>query len=287
MPYVHHTVLHFPISFGILAAALALLSVNGNERWGQLYRITTYLAAVTVVLAAASGLLAAPHAIGGGLAKGNVASHRNLGLAGGVLLVLSTWLAWRAHRRKSVVLIRVAAAVSVLAAVVVSAGAHVGGDMLHPGLAPWSKEKHMHGLVDKSSLNCGCAERILHTVSNAPRNGPTAGCARTRLTPSEARPIEDLACASFGLQPVVGPACCGAKKMVAVRRLLRESLRARMILHLADADWRALRRRASGSQGPCRSAVAAAQESRPDWRPCDADCPGRRPRIPRKSGLRI
>ena len=42
-------------------------------------------------------------------------------------------------------LMKIGGALTVLAAGIVAVGAHAGGEMLHPGLAPWSKERHTHG----------------------------------------------------------------------------------------------------------------------------------------------
>ncbi|MBS2012581.1 MAG: hypothetical protein JST00_06835 [Deltaproteobacteria bacterium] len=145
MAYVHHLVIHFPIAFVSLAALVALVAVvRRDPARGREAAALLALATLAAVVAAGSGLLSAGHFIDGGGDAGKVALHRNLALGAAALTLVASVFAWRASRTGSGPSAVVAAA-SVVAAVVVSVGAHLGGDLVHPGLAPWSAQPHSHG----------------------------------------------------------------------------------------------------------------------------------------------
>ncbi len=147
MPYLHHIFLHFPIALSAAAALFAIFGwvPRGGAQWQAASRLTTYLAAATAALAIASGLASAAHFIDEGGAPSQVALHRNLALTAGTLLLLGAALVWRGTRAPGSFAARASAVLTVVAAAGVSIAAHFGGEMLHPGLAPWSHQPHHHG----------------------------------------------------------------------------------------------------------------------------------------------
>lgn len=99
-------------------------------------------------MAAATGLLSAGHVIEGGVPAATVELHRNVAIAGVALLLFSAVAAMLGNRRGLEALARTAEIVALLAAAVVGAAAHLGGDMLHHGMGPWSAKPHSHGTAD-------------------------------------------------------------------------------------------------------------------------------------------
>lgn len=146
MAYVHHLVIHFPIAFAALAALLALYGLfSASTAWVRAASAVTYLTAVAAVVAAASGLLSAGHFVEGGGDAAAVAFHRNLALGATVVLAAAGAFSWNASRRDAGAKSRVAGVASILGAVAISGAGHFGGEMLHPGMAPWSNKAHSHG----------------------------------------------------------------------------------------------------------------------------------------------
>lgn len=139
MPYLHHLLVHFPVAFSLAAAIGALLAMRAEERWGWLGRIAAIAAVAAAVLTAVTGLLSAGHVIEMGGDAGQIARHRNLALGATGLLAVSV-LVMRFSKRRAL-----GVTSAVIAAAAVGVAAHFGGDMLHPGLAPWSEAPHHHG----------------------------------------------------------------------------------------------------------------------------------------------
>jgi uncharacterized membrane protein len=155
MPYVHHLAIHFPIALASLAAALAMYAwVRKATEWERVAAIVAQLGALSAVVAAVTGLLSASHIIEGGVAPAVVELHRNVALAGTGLLILAalaSYVAARSAKRaesegRSGSPARLAGVLMLIAATAVGAGAHLGGEMLHPGMAPWSNKPHSHGM---------------------------------------------------------------------------------------------------------------------------------------------
>lgn len=147
MPYLHHVAIHFPIALTMLAAlcaGLAQVGVGSMSRDAR--RWLAYLAAASALVAITSGLLSASH-VGGEIDDIKVARHRNVALLATALSVTTAILGWVGHRRSSGALVRTSEIGSIVVAAVVGLAGHLGGDMLHPGLAPWSTEAHSHGMA--------------------------------------------------------------------------------------------------------------------------------------------
>ena len=146
MAWLHHILNHFPIALSPLAATLLIVAlVRPTETLVAGSRCLVYLAAAVALPTLATGLLSAGHVIERGGDAARVALHRNAALGATVLQVFASASVWfgvkRAHRGAAVF----GAVASVAAAGSVAVAGHLGGDMLHAGLAPWSKEPHHHG----------------------------------------------------------------------------------------------------------------------------------------------
>jgi len=146
MPWLHHLFLHFPIALSAAAALFVLIGWvrRGDESWQAASRLTAYLAAVTGVLAIATGLASAVHFVEGGGEGAQVERHRNLALTAGAMLLLGATLTWRGTRAPGSFAARAGSVVTLVVAAAVSLAAHFGGEMLHPGLAPWAEAPHSH-----------------------------------------------------------------------------------------------------------------------------------------------
>lgn len=143
MAYIHHLVVHFAISLAVIAAPCWLIAWRRQGDWLPAARGLALAAAAASVIAAASGLLSASHVIEMGGDPERIAIHRNLALGGAAVMLVTSVLSFLDSRRDAKRWLTVVA--SVLAATGLSVAAHFGADMLHPGLAPWSREPHHHG----------------------------------------------------------------------------------------------------------------------------------------------
>lgn len=156
MAYVHHLVIHFPIAFATLAALLAIYGlIRSSNEWVRAASALTYVTALVGFVAAASGLLSADHFVEGGGDASAVALHRNLALGATAVLIVAAVVSWRASRPGAPQGSRVAGGISILGAVAVSAAGHFGGEVLHPGMAPWSSKPHGHGAMADATANGG------------------------------------------------------------------------------------------------------------------------------------
>ncbi len=145
MPYVHHTVLHFVLGLAILPPIFGALAWRrGDGAWSLELRLVMYLIVAFAMVTSTSGLFSAGHVIAGGMAAAKVELHRNLALGATVVWALlggATWWVARTGDPRNYKRLTVASAG---AAAFVSFAAHFGGDMLHPGLAPWASAPHSH-----------------------------------------------------------------------------------------------------------------------------------------------
>lgn len=140
VPYLHHLLVHLPIALSLGAAVISAVALRGDDRWSWLARLTTASAALLAIVTAATGLLSAGHVIEMGGDPALIAKHRNLALGSTGLMLLAAAAVWLgAGRRVSGVI------ATGLAAAATATAAHFGGDMLHPGLSPWSAKPHHHG----------------------------------------------------------------------------------------------------------------------------------------------
>jgi uncharacterized membrane protein len=140
VPYLHHVLIHFPIAFGLAAAVCSVMALRSDERWWWGERLAANAAAALALTAVVSGLLSAGHVIEMGGDPAQIATHRNVGLGATGLMLAAVVARWLGPKRRLLAVI-----VSVLAVAATAVAAHLGGDMLHPGLAPWSAAPHHHG----------------------------------------------------------------------------------------------------------------------------------------------
>ncbi len=146
MPYLHHVVLHFPIALTIASAFVHTVAwIRKDDTAFALGRVLVYLAAVSALVAASSGLLSADHVVELGGDARAIARHRNAALAFTAMVVVAAGASYAWQRRSGPYLGVAAHALPVVAAGLVGLAAHFGGDMLHPGIAPWSSAAHRHG----------------------------------------------------------------------------------------------------------------------------------------------
>lgn len=195
MAYIHHLVVHFAISLAIVAAPCWLIAWRRQGDWLPAARGLALAAAAASVIAAASGLLSASHVIEMGGDPERIAIHRNLALGGAAVMLVTAVLSFLDSRRDAKRWLTVVA--SVLAATGLSVAAHFGADMLHPGLAPWSREPHHHG---------PSAQATQHAH---PDEGPAVGSAAARApaAPAASAPaaISAAAPAASGSSPPAVP----------------------------------------------------------------------------------
>lgn len=199
MAWLHHLFLHFPIA---LSAAAALFVVIGwvrrrDESWQAASRLTAYLSAGSGVLAIATGLASAAHFVEGGGDAAQVAFHRNLALAAGALLLLAAALTWRGTRAPQALAARAGSVVTLVVAAAVSLASHFGGEMLHPGLAPWAEGPHHHGPVAGGGMD-------MHDDGEAP-HGPGAPAAGSTPTPPGRDGQAPVTAVQVGSDGGVGP----------------------------------------------------------------------------------
>lgn len=178
MPYAHHLFLHFPIALGMVAALFAALAwARPDPRWTTMARSLAYLTLGAAVAAATTGLLSADHLLEDGADASKIELHRNLALAGVGAWAVAVALTWRASRAqaiaesgKSAASDKMAYAATVLAAGVVGLGAHFGGELVHPGMAPWSTEAHSHGMgmSEHDELHASSDGGAMGAMSNMP-----------------------------------------------------------------------------------------------------------------------
>lgn len=177
MPFVHHTILHFVLGLAFLPPLLGAVAWRRNGGvWSLELRLIVYMIALTAVIAAGSGLLSAEHVIEGGMDASRVALHRNFALAATALWLLiaagTLWAARRDDGRRY----RTLTVVAAVGTASVSIAGHFGGDMLHPGLAPWAQAPHHHGpTAGSGAADHGAMPDDHHAASTATGNAPSAG----------------------------------------------------------------------------------------------------------------
>ncbi len=146
MPYLHHLLLHFPLTLALGAALMAIYGVAVRKPGPQIVALWLLVAtAVVAVPAATTGLLSESHAIEEAGPSDILQGHKNAALLATVLSALvAVWAGWalrgtaRAHPRYLV-------PASLLVAGGMGLTGYQGGEFVHPGMAPWATEGHTHG----------------------------------------------------------------------------------------------------------------------------------------------
>lgn len=124
----HVVLIHFPIALFVSGVALDLLSRGRSiSRFATAAYINLTMAVLTVVPAAATGLLAWQLALDGRKLKGLLLLHLTGGLASTVLILASWWVQRRARQTASELLPKYRLAIELLAVTVVGLTAHIGG----------------------------------------------------------------------------------------------------------------------------------------------------------------
>ena len=172
--YLHHLVGHFPIALSAVAALFVVIGwVRPTDSWRAAGQLLTVLAAASGVVAIATGLGSAEHFVEAGGDAQKVALHRNLALGAGALLVLAALFTWRGVRAPGALVARVGGVLTLVTAAAVSVAAHFGGEMIHPGLAPWSSAPHRHGAAPLGDAHV--YDHARHPDEAPPRAGSRAG----------------------------------------------------------------------------------------------------------------
>jgi len=172
--YLHHLVTHFPIALSAVAALFVVIGwVRPNESWRAVGQLLTFLAAASGVVAIATGLGSAEHFVEAGGDAQKVALHRTLALGAGALLVLAALFTWRGMRAPGALVARVGGVLTLVTAAAVNVAAHFGGEMIHPGLTPWSSAPHRHSAVTTGDAHVHDDER--HHNEAPPSAGSHAG----------------------------------------------------------------------------------------------------------------
>lgn len=124
----HVVLIHFPIALFVSGVALDLLSLGRIvSRFATAAYINLAIAAVTVVPAAATGLLAWQFALDGHRLKGILLWHFACGLASTVLILTSWWNQSRSRKTASGLLPGYRLAIELLGVAVLGLTAHLGG----------------------------------------------------------------------------------------------------------------------------------------------------------------
>jgi uncharacterized membrane protein len=124
----HVVLIHFPIALFVSGVALDLLS-RGRvvSKFATAAYINLMIAALTVVPAAATGLLAWQFTLDGRRLKGILLLHFAGGLASTVLILASWWIQRRSRKTTSEFLPGYRPAIELLGVVVLGLTAHLGG----------------------------------------------------------------------------------------------------------------------------------------------------------------
>lgn len=150
MPYLHHVAIHFPIALAMLAALGSIVAWIRGDWFRDARRLLSYLVTLSALVAATSGLLSAAH-VAGEIEDSKVARHRNVALTAASIAILTGLLGFVGARKRSSALVRTSEVGSIVTAAAIGLAGHFGGDMLHPGLTPWSTEPHSHGMKHEHS----------------------------------------------------------------------------------------------------------------------------------------
>src|SRR5258708_9442050 len=124
----HVVLIHFPIALFVSGVVLDFLSRGKSiSKFATAAYINLTAAALTVVPAAVTGLLAWQFALDGRKLKGLLLLHLMGGLASTVLILMSWWIQRRSRKTTSDLLPRYRLTVELLGVVVLGLTAHLGG----------------------------------------------------------------------------------------------------------------------------------------------------------------
>ncbi len=124
----HVVLIHFPIALFITGVGFDL--VSRGKRTSQLASaayLNMSIAAVTLIPAVLTGLLAWQFALEGKRLKGVLLLHLIAASIGGALVVTSWWVHWRARKAESLLLPSFRIPVELLGVAVIGLTAHLGG----------------------------------------------------------------------------------------------------------------------------------------------------------------
>ena len=124
----HVVLIHFPIALFMSGVVFDLLS--RGKRNSQLARaayLNLSVAAVTVLPAIITGVLAWQFAFGGTPLDGMILFHLLAASFAGLLVVASWWIHWRRRRSELLSLFRYRIPIELLGIIVIAVAAHTGG----------------------------------------------------------------------------------------------------------------------------------------------------------------
>ena len=138
--WIHHTILHFPIAL-LTTAALAhvLALVHRWHGWRITGGVALLLGTAATIVAVISGVLAQERALAGGIPAAVINLHLTAAIItlSVAVVTMVAWIAFATRRQLSVTgPAALIAALTVVTAGAVSVTGHLGGSMLHPGIAP-------------------------------------------------------------------------------------------------------------------------------------------------------
>jgi len=124
----HVVLIHFPIALFITGVGFDLLSRGKrvSQFAGAAY-LNLSAAAVTVLPAVVTGLLAWQFALEGKRLKGLLLLHLIAALSAALLVIASWWVHWRTRRAEPTVLPRYRIPVELLGVALIALAAHLGG----------------------------------------------------------------------------------------------------------------------------------------------------------------
>src|ERR1700757_1531007 len=124
----HVVLIHFPIALFMSGVVFDLLS--RGKRDSQLARaayLNLSVAALTILPAIITGLLAWQFAFGGAKLEGILLFHLLAASFAGVLVVASWWIHWRRRNSNPMPLFRYRIPIELLGIIVIAVAAHTGG----------------------------------------------------------------------------------------------------------------------------------------------------------------
>jgi uncharacterized membrane protein len=124
----HVVLVHFPIALFITGVALDLLPHDKREsKLASAAYLNITVAAVTVIPAVTTGLLAWQFALEGKRLKGLLLFHVVAASVSAILVLISWWIQWRMQRSESPALRRIRIPVELSGVGVIALTAHLGG----------------------------------------------------------------------------------------------------------------------------------------------------------------
>ena len=124
----HVVLIHFPIALFMIGVIFDLLSRGKRDsQFSRAAYLNLSVAAVTVLPAIITGLLAWQLAFGGTPLDGMILFHLVAASFAGFLVVASWWIHWRRRRSEILALFRYRIPIELLGIIVIAVAAHTGG----------------------------------------------------------------------------------------------------------------------------------------------------------------